>query len=90
MADTASHSSIGFPTKKAFHPPNKRSSFWMWRRGWTIWLPQLRDVLRARFIQGESSAEIARRYGCTEQTISGRIRRGLSDMRRYFEDVHSA
>jgi RNA polymerase sigma factor (sigma-70 family) len=52
--------------------------------------PQLRDVLRARFIQGESSAEIARRYGCTEQTISGRIRRGLSDMRRYFEDVHSA
>lgn len=45
--------------------------------------PQLRDVLLARFIQGESCAEIAGRYGCTEQTVSGWIRRALVKMQRY-------
>lgn len=45
--------------------------------------PRLRDVLLARFIQGESCAEIAGRYGCTEQTVSGWIRRALLKMKRH-------
>lgn len=49
--------------------------------------PQLRDVLLARYVQGESSAEIAGRYGCTEQTISGWIRRALQKMRRQLDDT---
>src|SRR5207249_7652645 len=33
--------------------------------------PHVRDVLVARFITGESCAEIGLRYGRTEQTVSG-------------------
>lgn len=52
---------------------------------------ELRDVLVARFVQDESSADIARRYGCTEQTISGKVRRGLSKMKHFLErDIYSA
>ena len=36
--------------------------------------PQLRDVLVTRYIIGESCAEIGRRYGRTEQTISSWVR----------------
>lgn len=47
--------------------------------------PQLRDVLVARFIDGESCAEIGRRYGRTEQAVSGWIRGALRQMKTYLE-----
>lgn len=47
--------------------------------------PQLRDVLVARFLIGESCAEIGRRYGRTEQCISGWVRGAVREMRSYFE-----
>ena len=46
---------------------------------------QLRDVLVARFIDGESCAEIGRRYGRTEQSISGWIRAALCQMKVLLE-----
>lgn len=45
--------------------------------------PQLRDVLIARFLNDESAAEIGRREGRTEQTISARVRHALRDMKRH-------
>ena len=48
--------------------------------------PQLREVLVARFIDGESCAEIGRRYGRTEQTVSGWIRAGLRQMKAHLEE----
>jgi len=47
--------------------------------------PQLRDVLVARYLTGESCAEIGRRYGRTEQTISSWVRAAVREMRLYFE-----
>jgi RNA polymerase sigma factor (sigma-70 family) len=49
--------------------------------------PQLREVLVARFITGESCAEIGRRYGRTEQSISGWVRQALRDMKRHLEGL---
>ena len=46
----------------------------------------LRDVLIARFITGESCAELAKRYQRTEQTISGWIREAIQQMRSYLEE----
>jgi RNA polymerase sigma-70 factor, ECF subfamily len=43
--------------------------------------PHLRDVLVARFLDGESSAEIGRRYDRTEQTVTAWLRQALRDMR---------
>jgi len=43
--------------------------------------PQLRDVLIARFLDDESAAEIAKRYGRTEQTITAWIRQALREMK---------
>lgn len=43
--------------------------------------PHLRDVLVARFLDGESSAEIGRRYGRTEQTVTAWLRQAIRDMR---------
>jgi RNA polymerase sigma factor (sigma-70 family) len=43
--------------------------------------PLLRDVLVARFITGESCAEIGRRHGRTEQTVSGWIRAAAQQMK---------
>jgi RNA polymerase sigma factor (sigma-70 family) len=43
--------------------------------------PQLREVLVARFITGESCAEIGQRYGRTEQSISGWVRQALREMK---------
>ncbi|HEX2101246.1 MAG TPA: sigma-70 family RNA polymerase sigma factor, partial [Candidatus Synoicihabitans sp.] len=40
-----------------------------------------RDVLVARFLDGASCAEIGRRYGRTEQTASGWLRRALSELK---------
>jgi RNA polymerase sigma-70 factor (ECF subfamily) len=45
--------------------------------------PRLRDVLLSRFINGESAAEIGRRYGRTEQSITGWIREGTLQMKVY-------
>ena len=43
--------------------------------------PHLRDVLVARFLGGESSAEIGRRYGRTEQTVTAWLRQAIRGMR---------
>jgi RNA polymerase sigma factor (sigma-70 family) len=48
--------------------------------------PQLRDVLVARYLTGESCAEIGRRYGRTEQTISSWVRAAVREMKLYFEE----
>jgi len=42
--------------------------------------PQLRDVLVSRFVAGESAADIGHRYGRTEQTVSGWLRKAVSEM----------
>lgn len=48
--------------------------------------PQLREVLVARFINGESCAEIGRRFGRTEQTVSGWVRQAIREMKTHLED----
>lgn len=48
--------------------------------------PLLRDVLIARFITGESCAEIGRRHGRTEQTVSGWIRAAVQEMKLHLAD----
>jgi DNA-directed RNA polymerase specialized sigma24 family protein len=48
--------------------------------------PQLRDVVIARFINGESCAEIGFRHERTEQTVSGWIRRALQQMKAHLEE----
>ena len=42
---------------------------------------RLRDVLISRFITGESAAEIGRRYGHTEQAVTGWIREAIGQMK---------
>ena len=49
--------------------------------------PLLREVLVARYINGESCAEIGIRHGRTEQTISGWIRMALRQMKAYLEEI---
>jgi RNA polymerase sigma-70 factor (ECF subfamily) len=48
--------------------------------------PLLRDVLVARFIAGASCAELGRRYGRTEQTVSGWVRQAIREMKLHLED----
>lgn len=48
--------------------------------------PHLRDVLVARFIAGESCAEIGRRYDRTEQSVSGWVRQAIRELRAYFRE----
>jgi RNA polymerase sigma-70 factor (ECF subfamily) len=43
--------------------------------------PRSREVLVARFLAGESCADIGRRHGRTEQTISSWVRQALDEMR---------
>lgn len=43
--------------------------------------PQLRDVLIARFLDDESAADIGKRYGRTEQTITSWVRQALREMK---------
>lgn len=43
--------------------------------------PQTRDVLVSRFLAHESCAEIGRRYGRTEQSVSGWVRQGVQEMK---------
>jgi RNA polymerase sigma-70 factor, ECF subfamily len=52
--------------------------------------PQMRDVLVARFIDGESCAEIGRRYGRTEQAVSGWVRAALRRMKAHLEGERRA
>ena len=52
--------------------------------------PLLREVLTARFLTGESCAEIGRRYGRTEQTISGWVRAAIQQMRLKLEEPNQA
>ncbi|HVY69250.1 MAG TPA: sigma-70 family RNA polymerase sigma factor [Verrucomicrobiae bacterium] len=52
--------------------------------------PQLREVLVARYIDGESCAEIGRRYGRTEQSISGWIRQAAREMRAHLQGADVA
>jgi len=47
---------------------------------------RLRDVLVARFISGESAAEIGQRYGRTEQTITGWIREAIRQMKLHLAE----
>lgn len=52
--------------------------------------PLSRDVLVARFIDGESCAEIGKRYDRTEQTVSGWLRRAIQEMKLFLrEPPHS-
>src|SRR5260221_7970497 len=47
--------------------------------------PQLREVLVALFITGESCAEIVNGNGRTEQSISGWVRQALREMKLHLE-----
>jgi RNA polymerase sigma factor (sigma-70 family) len=49
--------------------------------------PRSRDVLIARYLDGEPAAEIARREGRTEQAITGWIRQALGEMRTFLADL---
>lgn len=51
--------------------------------------PFLREVLVARYITGESAAEIGRRYGRTEQSVTGWLRDALRQMKNHLEDADS-
>jgi RNA polymerase sigma factor (sigma-70 family) len=44
------------------------------------------DVLVARYIAGESCAEIGLRYGRTEQTVSAWVRDGIRQMKTHLQD----
>jgi RNA polymerase sigma factor (sigma-70 family) len=48
--------------------------------------PRLREVLLARFIEGESCVEIGLRYGRTKQAINGWIREALRQMKTHLEE----
>jgi RNA polymerase sigma-70 factor, ECF subfamily len=52
--------------------------------------PQARDLITARFLDGESAAEIGRRYGRTEQTITAWLRAAIGEMRQYFDESTSS
>jgi RNA polymerase sigma-70 factor (ECF subfamily) len=52
--------------------------------------PQLRDVLIARYLNDESAAEIGRREGRTEQTISAWVRHALREMKLHLGDSRRA
>lgn len=48
--------------------------------------PLLRDVVVARFIVGESCAEIGRRYNRTEQSVSGWVRQAIREMKLHLQE----
>jgi RNA polymerase sigma-70 factor (ECF subfamily) len=52
--------------------------------------PLLRGVLVARFLEGETCAEIGRRHGRTEQTVSGWLRRAVQEMKAHLVECRSA
>ena len=52
--------------------------------------PALRDVVVARYLHGESSAEIGRRFGRTQQTITSWLRQAMAELEQYLGDWRSA
>jgi RNA polymerase sigma factor (sigma-70 family) len=48
--------------------------------------PLLREAVVARFIDGESCAEIGLRHGRTEQTVSGWVREALCQLKSHLEE----
>lgn len=48
--------------------------------------PTLHEVLLARFLAGESCADIGRRHGRTEQTISAWVREAVRQIKRYLAE----
>jgi RNA polymerase sigma factor (sigma-70 family) len=48
--------------------------------------PLSRDVLTARYLDGLSAAEIGKRYGRSEQTITSWIRQAVQEVRRHLEE----
>jgi RNA polymerase sigma factor (sigma-70 family) len=48
--------------------------------------PLLRDVVISRLVNGESCAEIGRRYGRTEQTVSGWVRQACRELQQHLSD----
>jgi RNA polymerase sigma-70 factor (ECF subfamily) len=52
--------------------------------------PMLRDVLVSRLLDGESCAEIGRRYDRTEQTISAWVRQAIREMKRHLAESGQA
>ncbi len=48
--------------------------------------PRERAVLLARFVNGESAAEIGARYGRTEQTITAWLRRAVRQLQYLLQD----
>jgi RNA polymerase sigma factor (sigma-70 family) len=49
--------------------------------------PQLRDVIVARFLNGESCAQIGSRLARTEQTVSAWVRQAVRQIKLHFEAV---
>jgi RNA polymerase sigma-70 factor (ECF subfamily) len=47
--------------------------------------PLLREVLVARYVNGESAAEIAERFGRTQQTITAWLRQAAREMKEYLD-----
>ena len=52
--------------------------------------PRLRDVLLARHVDGETAAEIGRRYGRTEQSITSWLRQAIAEVRRELGSDYAA
>jgi hypothetical protein len=50
----------------------------------------MRDVLVSRFIAHESCAEIGQRYGRTEQSVSGWVRKAIQEMKVFLAESGSA
>ncbi|HEY0947557.1 MAG TPA: sigma-70 family RNA polymerase sigma factor [Opitutaceae bacterium] len=48
--------------------------------------PLLREILVSRFLAEESCAEIGRRHGRSEQTISGWVRQGIRELKHYLAE----
>ena len=48
--------------------------------------PRSRDLLTARYLDGESAAEIGRRYDRTEQTISAWVRQAIGEIRPFLAE----
>lgn len=51
---------------------------------------RLRDVVVARHVRGESAAEIGRRFGRTEQTITAWLREAVARLKHDLRDWRSA
>jgi RNA polymerase sigma-70 factor (ECF subfamily) len=49
--------------------------------------PRSRDLLTARYLDGESAVEIGRRYDRTEQTISAWVRQAIGEIRQYLAEA---